>query len=143
MNEIALEIQNLKEVQKAFEDVAKKVSDGSIVAKAALVIERQVKINASGRPGPKVQTGRLRASINTNIVSKDQAIVGTNVFYAPFVEFGHRQHPGQYVPPLHKRLVASFSPAYPYFGPAIEQTKDKVGDVIVRFGQELGAEWQK
>ena len=71
------------------------------------------------------------------------ARVGTNVFYAPFVEFGHKQHPGQFVPPLKKRLVASFAPAYPFLGPTIEQTKGQIEGVMVSFGNEVGAEWGK
>ena len=141
--EVSLEVKGLNETEKALQRVSQHVSDGTLVKRAAYVIENQVKKNASGRPGPKVQTGRLRASITTEIRSADEARVGTNVFYASFVEFGHRQHPGQFVPPLGKRLVASFAPAYPYFGPAIEQTKDEIGDVMVTFGKELGAEWGK
>jgi HK97 gp10 family phage protein len=140
---VTIWIEGLKELQKSMENIAKKLSNGSLVARAALVIERQAKINATGRPGPKVQTGRLRSSITISILGPTMATVGTNVFYAPFVEYGHRQHPGQYVPPLHRRLVANFAPAYPFLGPTIEQTKDKVGDVVVTFGNELGAEWGK
>lgn len=36
---------------------------------------------------PKVQTGRLRNSI-THLVDDDTCYVGTNVEYAPYIEFG-------------------------------------------------------
>lgn len=42
-----------------------------------------------------VDTGNLRSSINTQLVEKKkdrvEAVVGTNIEYAPFVEFGTRK----------------------------------------------------
>lgn len=144
MSELSIEIKGLQEVQKATENVAREIKQsGNLVAKAALVVERQAKMNASGRPGPKVQTGRLRSSITIAIKSPTEATVGTNVFYAPFVEFGHRQTPGQFVPPLKKRLVASFAPAYPFMSPVPEQVRGQLSGVMVSFGNDLGAIWNK
>ena len=137
-------ITNLLQIQKNAEDVANEIAkSGKLVARAALIIERQAKINATGRPGPKVQTGRLRASITPQIMNPALARVGTNVFYAPYVEFGHKQKPGQFVPPLKKRLVKNFSPAYPFLGPTIEQCSEDLGDMIATFGRDLEQEWQK
>lgn len=57
-----------------------------------LLVETQAKRNLSGIGGPKrVDTGRLRASINTQLVVRDGrpvAVVGTNVFYARWVHDG-------------------------------------------------------
>lgn len=141
MSQISIEVSGIKELQKANETAVRKMADGSLVARAALIIERQAKINASGRPGPRTGSGRLRASIMTDIINPSLARVGPSAFYAPFVEFGHRQHPGQFVPPLGKRLVAEFAPAYPFLNPAIEQTREELGDVVVSFGREIGEEW--
>jgi HK97 gp10 family phage protein len=126
MTELTVEIQGLENLQKAQEAVAQKLSDGSLVMRAALVIERQAKKNASGRPGPRVRTGRLRASILPEQVDNNTARVGTNVVYAPFVEFGTKR-----------------APAYPYLVPAVEQCKGELEGVMVTFGTELGAEWGK
>lgn len=49
--------------------------------KSALLVQRDAKQNCA------VDTGHLRASIVTE-VHDDYAIVGTNVKYAPYVEFG-------------------------------------------------------
>lgn len=54
---------------------------------------RQAKINASGRPGPNVDTGRFRASINDGGGAKWNGsdiviIIGSNVDYAPVLENG-------------------------------------------------------
>jgi len=141
MSEISIEVKGMLELQKANEAAVRKITDGSLVARAALIIERQAKMNATGRPGPRTGSGRLRASIMTDIVSSNEARVGPSAFYAPFVEFGHRQHPGQFVPSLGKRLVADRAPAYPFMSPAIEQTEGQLGDVVATFGKELGAEW--
>lgn len=57
-----------------------------------LLVETQAKRNLGGIDGPKrIDTGRLRASINTQLITRDgapAAVVGTNVFYARFVHDG-------------------------------------------------------
>ena len=61
----------------------------------AIRVESRAKLLASGRPGPRVQTGRLRGSITHRLFSSPQgafAEVGTNVEYAAFVEFGTPPH---------------------------------------------------
>ncbi len=138
---LTIEITGLEELQKKKEAIAKHLSSGQLVARAALIIERKAKENATGRPGPHVQTGRLRASIMPIIESPFQAKVGTNVFYAPYVEFGHIQHPGQFVPPLRRRLVSAAVRAYPFFFRSIEETKELVGDTVKVFAQEIQGIW--
>ena len=73
---------------------------GTGISKITLYYEGLVK-----RATPVI-TGRLRNSI-THEISPERASVGTNVQYARFVEFGHRQQPGRYVPQIGKRLVKS------------------------------------
>lgn len=57
-----------------------------------LLVETQAKRNLGGIGGPKrVDTGRLRASINTQLVirqGRPVAVIGTNVFYARYVHDG-------------------------------------------------------
>ena len=57
-----------------------------------LLVETQAKRNLGGVGGPKrVDTGRLRASINTQLVIRNGrpvAVIGTNVYYARFVHDG-------------------------------------------------------
>lgn len=82
--------------------------DGGIardLARRAIAVETQAKVNASGRPGPNVQTGRLRASISWALGEDELglfAAVGTDVFYAPYVELGTDR-----------------APAYPFLRPAL------------------------
>ena len=144
MGDFVFDLQRIPDVKRSTENVSKEITESrSLITRAALVVERQAKKNASGRPGPKVKTGRLRSSITSNITSATQAKVGTNVVYAPFVEYGHSQHPGQFVPPLGKRLVKSRAPAYPFMSPVLEQTKAQIDGVVVEFGKDLGSTWEK
>ncbi len=80
------------------------------MTKACLLVERDAKINAP------VDTGRLRASITNRLeVEENQlvGIVGTNVEYASFVEFGT------------SRMVAQ-----PFLFPALESNKSRIKDLL-------------
>ena len=58
-------------------------------------------------------TGRLRGSITTNIISTYSGEVGTNVEYAEYVEYGTR-----------------YQSAHPYFEPAVDENEDKFNDAL-------------
>lgn len=61
----------------------------------ALNVESQAKLNASGAPGPRVRTGRLRASVTHELDRDAQGLVariGSNVSYARYVEEGTEPH---------------------------------------------------
>lgn len=80
-----------------------------------------------------VQSGNLQNSI-TYEVDTDGDIVtvvtGTDVYYAPYVELGHNQKPGRYVPVLKKRLVADHVAARPFLYPAVNNHLDEIEAVI-------------
>lgn len=76
-----------------------------------------------------VDTGNLRNSI-THEVSGDEVYVGTNVEYGQYVEFGHTQEVGRYVPKLGKRLVKSYVPPKPFLAPAVENHMDEYKKMI-------------
>lgn len=59
------------------------------LARRAIRVANQAQINASGRPGPNVDTGRLRASISWRLGEDSEGLyadIGTAVEYAGFVE---------------------------------------------------------
>lgn len=56
--------------------------------RAALALQRQARINASGRPGPRVQTGTLRRSITVGPLQRTQQ--GRRVDVYPTVAYGRR-----------------------------------------------------
>lgn len=79
------------------------------LAKKAILVEATAKQYASGRPGPNVITGRLRGSITWRLgvdALSMYADIGTNVYYAIFVEMG-----------------TSRAPAYPFLRPALEAAR--------------------
>ena len=160
-------VDKIKRVQNNLEVIAKRVSEGQPIARVALCIERRAKMNATGRPGPNVQTGRLRASIFTWMGPEPvtEAVVGTNVKYAPPVEFGHRQEVGRYVPiygmrrigkgqftgryevsrGLGLRLVKPFAPAYPFMQPALEQAQSsgETEGAMASFQVDIERDWTR
>ena len=75
----------------------------SEVHKAALNIESKAKQNAT----PVVDTGRLRASIVAEIdQTRPSANVHTNVFYAPYIEFGTGRFAASYLADKAKEIKA-------------------------------------
>lgn len=81
------------------------------VAESAAVVERQAKINASGRPGPEVRTGAHRRSFvtvgPTSIgPGRYQCLVGPTMVYSRALELGHPRWPA--------------GVKYPSLGPAME-----------------------
>lgn len=104
-------ITNLSQVLAGFTATEKQLEEAVSYAikLTGLAVERQAKVNASGRPGPNVQTGNLRRSITTTDVQKGfgtlySVEVSATMVYARAVELGHpRWKPGV---------------KYPYLGPA-------------------------
>lgn len=89
---VSLEVQGLIEAQRRAEQAIRDLRGSAMlnaVRDCVLLVQRGAKINAP------VDTGRLRSSI-TPEVRQDAAgvigVVGTNVFYAPYQEFGTRPH---------------------------------------------------
>lgn len=83
-----------------------------------------------------VKTGNLRGSITHDSDMSDQtAVIGTNVEYGKYIELGHRQEPGRYVPAIGKRLVADHVAPHPFLRPAVEDHKSeykKIAESIMK-----------
>jgi len=78
-----------------------------------------------------IAIGNLKNSMTSEVNQQEKAVyVGTAVEYAPFVEFGHHQEVGRYVPQIGKRLVREFVPAKPFLAPAIENHLDEYKDIL-------------
>lgn len=121
MNGISVELtaDNLDQV---LEEFAEQVEAG--LEAIGLQAERHAKENIT-RNGT-VDTGLLRNSISHTVDSGDKAVyIGTNVEYAPYVEYGHKQEVGRYVPAIGKRLVKPHVPAQPYLRPAASEHNDE------------------
>lgn len=121
----------------AMGEKAKTAIDQGVHTVALLFRDNLVKMAQAGHPEhPNVVTGRLAGSMR---ISGNNARyqVGSDAEYAPYVEFGHTQQSGRFVPALGKRLVADSVKAYPFFRPAITETFDTgdaqtVYDTVVR-----------
>lgn len=57
--------------------------------------------------------------------------IGTNVEYAPYLELGHRQQPGRFVPAIKKKLKAAWVPARPFLRPALENNRAEIEQIII------------
>ena len=78
-----------------------------------------------------VDTGNLKNSITSQVHMAEKCVyVGTDVEYAPSVEYGHHQQVGRYVPAIGKRLVRDYVPAKPFLRPAIERHLDEFKAII-------------
>lgn len=78
-----------------------------------------------------VKTGNLKGSMTSEVSQEEKAVyVGTDVEYAPSVEFGHHQEVGRYVPAIGKRLVREFVPAKPFLKPAIQNHLDEYKHIL-------------
>jgi hypothetical protein len=77
------------------------------LARRAVAVESQAKINATQRPGPRVDTGRLRSSISWRLGEDAQGLyadIGTGVPYGRILELGLTRNGAR----------------YPFLGPALE-----------------------
>lgn len=77
-----------------------------------------------------VKTGLLVGSIAHEPRGDSTVAIGTNVKYGPYVELGHNQQPGRYVPAIGKRLKASHVAAKPYLRPGIEEHTDEFERIV-------------
>lgn len=78
-----------------------------------------------------VNTGNLRNSItHDSDLAEQSAVIGTNVEYGKYVELGHHQEPGRYVPAIGKALVSEYVAPNPYLRPAVEDHKSEYKDIV-------------
>ncbi len=96
MADIDIEVKGLKETRRKMEQMIRDVHGTPILnamRDVTLMVTRGAKINAP------VDTGRLRASITPEIRATSNevvGVVGSNVVYAPFQEFGTRYMKGRF-----------------------------------------------
>ena len=90
---MSLEVEGLEETQSKMERLVAELKGNEVeqgIRTATMLVQRQAKINAT--TFPKVQTGRLRASITPEVrrlgETNIEGVVGSNVEYAPYQELG-------------------------------------------------------
>ena len=93
-----------------------------------------------------VDTGRLKSSIQSK-VEGDTGTVGTNVEYAPYVEFGtglysslgngRTQVPWRYQDAKGQWHTTSGNQPQPFLGPALDMNKDKIKKIFRKAIKEV------
>lgn len=122
--------------------------------KAALEVKRKAKLKVP------VDTGHLRRFI-THEVGETEARVGSNVVYAPFVEFGTRPHwpPRKAMQPWARRhgfpkgnegatilariIAKRGTKPQPYLRPALEESLSDIREFLVEAAREIEARWAR
>ena len=100
---------------------------GRTETKVFLANPRDKNGNATGFNTTRRATVSVPADEDEDHVS---VYVGTPVEYAPFVELGHHQQPGRFVPAIGKRLKQSFVKGKPFLRPACENSKAEIRKAI-------------
>ena len=84
------------------------------------IVTKRAKINATGRPGPRVVCGHLRSGLTYEVETLGLATSGNvkvgvnkNVIYPAFVEF-----------------ETSRSPAYPFLRPAVVDSMSEINSIL-------------
>ncbi|MBC7128399.1 MAG: HK97 gp10 family phage protein [Thermoplasmatales archaeon] len=108
---IAAKIIGFEKLQKTLNSITEEENIDALLKEVAFFIEKEAK-----RICP-VDTGRLRSSITTEKIDKLAYAVGTNVEYAPYVEFG-----------TYKMM------AQPYLRPAMQEARMKFSQFKFRIG---------
>ncbi len=84
--------------------------------------------SAPGSP-PGVVTGNYRSGFRPNTENTGSGVIcksENDVFYGPFLEDGHAQQPGRFVPTIGKRLVADHVSARPHVDRIQQEALPKV-----------------
>ena len=133
-----------KEIISAFDNFQKAINSNQILNSMVQEMNDVANLGvAEVKQRTPVDHGRLRQSwtktqaINTG--NSVQVDITNNTEYASFVEFGHRQTPGRYVPAIGKRLKVAWVPGRFMLKNSVSSIeKVMVSRVTKRFESELG-----
>ena len=126
-------LEGIERVQKHLDNINlddKKLSQ--ILSQACLIVENQARRDAP------VDNGVLRNSIRSEVEGK-QGVVGTNIEYAPYVEFGTglfavngdgRQTPWSYQDEMGEWHTTIGQHPQPFLGPALEMNRETIINFI-------------
>lgn len=147
---------------EGIENLKKAFSDPAIIrGPVRRFLERASRtVQVAAKEKAPVDRGRLRSSIATE-VRETEAEIGTDLFYAPFVEFGTRPHfpppsalqpwarrhgfpPGLRGAFLVARKIASRgTPAQPFLLPALNESRGEIDAFLGMMAKEIETDWQE
>lgn len=114
-----------------------KVLDGMTDVRKPLIRSAYL-VENKAKQGCPVDTGRLRASITHRFVADDEVIVGTNVVYAPYVEFGTgmfnvngRKDAWRYQSPDGEWHTTHGHQAQPFLYPALTGSRKEIHQIFI------------
>lgn len=113
---IEVKVTGMDKINANLQKAIQKLGAGALkgVEAACILVEGKAKQNLT--TNRSVVTGRLRASITYKVNTANYTgTVGTNVYYAPYVEFGTRR-----------------SRAKPYLAPALQRSRYEINSIFVR-----------
>lgn len=113
-----MEIKISSDVEKILREFNKTETVEKDVSK--LIKNTLHNIERDAKKSCPVDTGRLRGSITTNIISTYSGETGTNVEYADYVNSGTR-----------------YQQAQPYFDSAVEKNEEKFNEKLDKIIEEL------
>ncbi len=144
-----LKIVGAEKLEKKLSAELFKTPLAQAIKKATLFLEREVKKNTP------VDTGRLRSGI-TNQIAPDFGIVGTNVKYASFVEYGSKPHWPPIAPleawasrhgmkgagyAIARKIAAKGTAARQMFGKGFTALQGKIGEFVKDCGEAISVKW--
>jgi len=133
MVELGAEIEGLEELEKKLDPrelIGQPAKDA--LTKAAIIVQNQAKINASGRPGPRVVHDILRGTIHWALDAApipSWASVVAPALYAASVEFGSSRWPP--------------GVKYPFLYPALDQSHNKIDGLLVEAANAIEENFTK
>lgn len=129
----------VNQLQKKLDNMAN-ADFKSALGKIGALVERKAKENAP------VGKGDLRRSIHFNITGNDSVEIGTNLEYAPYVEYGtglfaaqgngRTDVPWRYQDAEGEWHTTNGMEPQPYLIPALEDNIDKIDEIILKALQE-------
>lgn len=159
-------VKGIKDLKKLQEKLEKFGSDGKHEMFEYIVKQVSMRFLSRVIQNTPVMTGRLRRGwigentpgtspnvsdqhkfIEATPVKQNgksyQMTISNNVHYAPYVEYGHRQHPGQYVPVLGKSLVRDWVPGSYMLKRATKEVEPMLPGLVEKLADQFTAKYFK
>lgn len=122
------DVSGLNRFRMALENVKPEEAIKAALKEAALTALRNVKMRTP------VVTGTLKREWKvTSITREDNAwviVLYNDTKYAPYVEYGHRQEPGRYIPALGKRLKKNWVPGQYIMKISCDEVQKNMGKIM-------------
>jgi phage gpG-like protein len=154
--QFSIKVEGLEALTRAMDRAGGKLRDKLIytMGQATTLVQNEAKAMREGRFVNR--TGTLRRSIIKRVESPKRGVVGTDVKYAPYVEFGTRPH---IIRPKRAKVLAfkdkhgrmifarqvnhPGSKPYPYMEPAFRENVEPIKDLYDRLILEVVHEMAK